>query len=157
MSSSRIVTNMGDIGKTLSRELTKAAKHNRELVARHMQRLPYDAERMAVDYYDKGAKLRRRSRQLARATEGFSRESGSAVTAGLRNAMVYAAAHNFGTGPYTIRAKRGKLLKFRGPRGWVSKKEVKHPGQKRRNFLNWPLREAGSDMLARIREEVGFG
>lgn len=43
----------------------------------------------------------------------------------------YAAFHQFGTKPYTIKAKNGKALKFAGK----FRKQVKHPGLPARPFL----------------------
>ena len=155
--SSTVRTNMKGFGPSLARELTKLAKHNKEVVAKHMENIPGDAELAAEGYYSRTG-LRVRNGFLKNATTGFLEKNGGSARAGLRNRMVYAAAvGEFGHEPYPIRAKRGKNLRFRVGRMWISKAEVMHPGHPARHFMSFPLRQVGSDALAAIREEVGFG
>jgi hypothetical protein len=51
----------------------------------------------------------------------------------------------FGTGPYIIRPKKGKFLRFRGSDGnWVTTTEVHHPGIKARPWLRPALAKVKS-------------
>jgi hypothetical protein len=158
--SSRVKTNLGDLGDTLARELTRCARTNREVVARNLRNLPVDAEREATAYYPQSG-LKTPTGQLKGATRGFVRPEGEgSVTAGLQNDKVYAAIQEFGgmTKPHDITPRRKKALAWPGMKGGPVRK-VHHPGSKipPHRFLSVPLRIAGTDMLDAIRREVTLG
>ncbi|EGP4894215.1 HK97 gp10 family phage protein [Enterococcus faecium] len=52
----------------------------------------------------------------------------------------YVAYYYYGTKPHVIRAKKGKMLRFRGKDGKIHyKKQVHHPGTKPHNFIQQTL------------------
>lgn len=75
--------------------------------------------------------------------------SGGSVRVG--TAAQYASYHEEGTPPYTIVPRSSKgVLRFQMEGGWISVKEVHHPGLPKRRML--PTEEEGKDMAVRMIE-----
>lgn len=70
----------------------------------------------------------------------------------------YAAVHQFGTGPYVIRPKKGQALKF-GPGAGIVRRSVNHPGVPARPFLGASEqdREAINDATSSYLERLARG
>lgn len=91
--------------------------------------------------------LRRDGGLLASIT--FVRTSGTEVQVGTN--LEYAPWVILGTGPYQIRPKVAKLLKFYTARGWRSAPVVNHPGLPQRNIFDGFQQKVGPFAEATIK------
>ena len=57
------------------------------------------------------------------------------VSVNKRDRKIPSAVHNTGVGSYTIKPKKKKMLSFYTTEGWANAKEVKHTGQKKREWF----------------------
>ena len=68
------------------------------------------------------------------------RSQKAAIGINKRDRQVSSVVHNEGSSPYTIRPKNKKKLSFFTKDGWISSKEVKHTGQKKREWFGVSVR-----------------
>ncbi len=64
----------------------------------------------------------------------------------------FADFHHFGTEPFTIKPKSKESLRFRTTQGWVTKKEVQHPGIPSRPLL--PTKAVAERLAVGVIEAV---
>jgi phage gpG-like protein len=83
-----------------------------------------------------------------------ARASGSEIESGIGTNVKYAAAHEFGTGPYVIRPKKGRFLRFGTPRGIVFARQVNHPGLPARAPIATGIEERSENYSAGIAKAV---
>ena len=83
--------------------------------------------------------------------------SSSAVESSIGTNVKYAGAHEFGTKPFSIRPRAGKVLRFATPRGVVFARMVKHPGLPARRPIGSGIEERAanySEAMSKAIEEA---
>ena len=128
--------------------------------------------RSQKDYLQGGPdKLNMKSGRLIRSLAGaltFAQEGDSGQREGIRKITVskdkvsaefgskvpYAAAHEYGTGPYEILPTKAKALRFAIGGQTVFAKSVQHPGLKKRPFLEPALEDERSRFPSIYEEEL---
>ena len=93
-----------------------------------------------------------RLRSSARATAAVI--TGSAVESTLGTNVKYAAVHEYGCGPYTIRSRNGKALRFAGRSGVVFRRTVRHPGFPARRMFASGIEDCADIYNRKIGEEI---
>jgi hypothetical protein len=93
-----------------------------------------DTGKTGVDYAKKHPRFTPRSGNLQKKNKHKVIKNGRVLV--ISNSAKYAAAIDKGARPHDITAKNGGLLRFRGRGGaWVSKRRIKHPGNRPFQFL----------------------
>lgn len=150
---------MERIGEGTARLLEGLHRKNKKLVFEKLKDLPRRMQVRANEWYPRTGLRVRNTAGLAQSTQGFLRNlGGGKVTVGLKNPMVYAAAHEYGTPPYEITPGAKGFLAWKGKDGnWIyTKKPVQHPGLKARHFLSIPVKEEGKKLVRELQKEIGF-
>lgn len=93
------------------------------------------AGRFAVQYVHDHPEFRPRTGALQRATKARVVRTKGGKVLKLSNPKAYAGAIDKGAKAHPIAGKNGGLLRFRGRNGWVSKRQVQHPGNRPYKFL----------------------
>lgn len=110
----------------VDRELEKAAEFGEAYTAKHPTFTP-----------------RSGSDGLAQATVGRVIRTRRGAIVRLTNPKPYAAAIDRGADAHPITARRKPYLHFRGRRGWVRTKSVRHPGNRPYKFLYRAITASG--------------
>jgi phage gpG-like protein len=79
---------------------------------------------------------------------------GTSVLSSLGSNVKYAGVHEYGTGPYTIRARNGKALRWGTPSGIRFARTVRHPGHPARRMFASGVEEKLGAYERLIAEEV---
>lgn len=93
-----------------------------------------------------------RLRSSLRATK--AEESGDGITSEIGSNVKYAAAHEYGTKPYTIRPKNKKALRFSGRHGPVFAKLINHPGLPARAPIQRGVEERQNNYVTTITKAM---
>ena len=81
--------------------------------------------------------------------------SSGSIESGIGTNVRYAAAHEFGTGPYLITARRAKALYFTGRDGTMRfARTVRHPGHKARHMFRAGVEDRKDDYSKAISERI---
>jgi len=77
---------------------------------------------------------------------------------GVTSNVVYAKVHELGIGPYMIRPRNKKFLKFQIGARTIFSKKVRHPGQKARHWMSEPmykeLQEYIKDQITKLEKPL---
>ncbi|HEY3494740.1 MAG TPA: hypothetical protein VGK73_08650 [Polyangiaceae bacterium] len=113
----------------------RAHRHLAAETARAVDDAMAFAGRFAVQHVHDHPEFKPRTGALQSATKARVVRTKGGKLLKLSNRKPYAAAIDRGARPHVIRAKSGGVLRFRGRNGWVSKREVQHPGNRPYKFL----------------------
>jgi len=80
--------------------------------------------------------------------------SGSTISSTIGTNVKYAAVHEYGTGPYKIRAKPGKALRFFAGGNVVFAREVNHPGFPARGMFAAGLEERAENYSQAVSKAI---
>lgn len=104
----------------------------------------------AVDYVKRYPRFTPRTGNLQSKTDWRTVRTSNGRILRIRNTAKYAAAIDKGARPHDIVATRKPYLHFKGKRGWVRTKRVKHPGNRPYQFLSGAALAVGRLMGIRI-------
>lgn len=108
---------------------------------------PLSENTVAAHRRGRGAGTAQPLRDSGRLAQSFIRRvTGDEVAVGTENKI--AEYHHFGTGPFIIRPKKAKKLRFKTAKGMVFAKEVRHPGLPKRPLL--PTKETAARMAVKV-------
>ena len=93
-----------------------------------------------------------RLRSSARATAAVI--TGSSVESTMGTNVKYAAVHEYGCGPYTIRARKGKAMRWGNATGVHFARTVRHPGFPARRMFGSGIEECADIYNRKIGEEL---
>jgi len=112
------------------------------------------AGRFAIQHVQDHPEFHPRTGALQRATKARVVRTKGGRLLKLSNLKPYASAIDRGARPHRIAGRNGGLLRFRGRSGWVSKREVQHPGNRPYKFLyrahNAAYRVLGTNLTQRL-------
>jgi phage gpG-like protein len=82
------------------------------------------------------------------------RISGTSISSSIGTNVKYAAVHEFGTGPFTIRPKNKKALRFSVGGAFHFAKQVRHPGFPARHMIRSGIEERMENYNKALSEAV---
>ncbi|MFZ4774628.1 MAG: hypothetical protein ACOYM3_04650 [Terrimicrobiaceae bacterium] len=82
------------------------------------------------------------------------RSSGTEISTSIGSNVKYAAVHEYGCGPYTIRPSKGKALRWGNASGVHFARTVRHPGFPARRMFETGIEERAEDYGAAISDTI---
>ena len=145
-----IIRQVQDFPREMAQSVAQAMDRQNQLTIGHVQ-----ARKLSQRGPSTLGVVTNRLRGSLRATRAIT--SARAVESSIGTNVKYAGAHEFGTKPYTIRPRAGKVLRFGTARGVVFARMVKHPGLPARRPIGSGIEERAanySEALSKAIEEA---
>ncbi len=125
---------LGGIGTKAGPAIALAMDIENQLTIRHISqyKLSQKGENTLAD---------RSNRLRSSVRASMARVTGTEVESTIASNVKYAAVHEYGCGPYTIRARKGKALRWATPGGVRFARTVRHPGFPARRMFQSGIEE----------------
>lgn len=145
--SQQILAEMRGFSGGLAQSVASAMDRENELTVGHISRTKLRQRGPKT----LGAVSRLLSESVRRTTAVVS---GSSISSTIGSNVKYAAVHEFGAGPFTIRAKPGKALRFFAGGNVVFARSVNHPGFPARGMFAAGLEERAENYSQSVSKAI---